>query len=493
MEVIPKKALQFKIDNGVSTVLLKAQTVKENVDWVNALNESKREMIKVENNEPVDTKLITENNEKLNEVLATNIFNKFDPLYQKIGKVWSTQAQFEEVMSILEPELQKNPKLRENGDKLLQLTNEMKESVANILKDLEGARNEFAKAIVRFSENDEPFEVVDSDEEELRSIASLRSVRINPSKNQNSAVVEEVKVDIEEQKEETKEDITPKALAKFNIREFNDDYPTRDQLEGVKDHTKKFSLWGLIKDNIGQDLTRVTLPIILNEPCTMLQKFCEILENHTVLEQAAEEQDPAMRLALVLASNAAKYEGIANRTMKPFNPILGETFELSTRDYKFLAEQVSHHPPITACHAYGKGYEFWDNSLMKSKFWGKSMEFIPENNFYLVIGDEHYVVKKPSNTANNLIFGTLYLDIGSNMLCHCPQTGIKGEIKFKAKGMWNRTIGQLEGYVSDSEGNKLLRIDGSWTERITVTNLETNEESVVWERKEPPENFEDMH
>ena len=33
---------------------------------------------------------------------------------------------------------------------------------------------------------------------------------------------------------------------------------------------------------------------------------------------------------------------------KPFNPLLGETFELVGKDYRFLAEQVSHHPPITA-------------------------------------------------------------------------------------------------------------------------------------------------
>jgi len=41
---------------------------------------------------------------------------------------------------------------------------------------------------------------------------------------------------------------------------------------------------------------------------------------------------------------------------KPFNPILGETFEMVTEKVKFVAEQVSHHPPITAFQYEGKGF-----------------------------------------------------------------------------------------------------------------------------------------
>jgi len=46
---------------------------------------------------------------------------------------------------------------------------------------------------------------------------------------------------------------------------------------------------------------------------------------------------------------------------KPFNPLLGETYELQTDEFKFIAEQVSHHPPITAWHveALDKSYRVW--------------------------------------------------------------------------------------------------------------------------------------
>ena len=40
------------------------------------------------------------------------------------------------------------------------------------------------------------------------------------------------------------------------------------------------------------------------------------------------------------------------RTTKPFNPLLGETFEYNNpKKFTFVAEQVSHHPPIGASYA----------------------------------------------------------------------------------------------------------------------------------------------
>ena len=55
---------------------------------------------------------------------------------------------------------------------------------------------------------------------------------------------------------------------------------------------------------------------------------------------------------------------------KPFNPLLGETYELVLPGkYKFLAEQVSHHPPVSAFHHIGEsGYVRYSTVKIKSKF-----------------------------------------------------------------------------------------------------------------------------
>jgi len=62
---------------------------------------------------------------------------------------------------------------------------------------------------------------------------------------------------------------------------------------------------------------------------------------------------------------------------KPFNPLLGETYELETNDYQFLAEQVSHHPPVSAwyCNSERHGYKIWSNFSTKTSFSGKNLTF----------------------------------------------------------------------------------------------------------------------
>jgi len=57
---------------------------------------------------------------------------------------------------------------------------------------------------------------------------------------------------------------------------------------------------------------------------------------------------------------------------------LGETYELEGDDFRFFAEQVSHHPPVSACFAQGKkkDWEYFMNTNMKTQFWGASLEII---------------------------------------------------------------------------------------------------------------------
>ena len=48
--------------------------------------------------------------------------------------------------------------------------------------------------------------------------------------------------------------------------------------------------------------------------------------------------------------------------------MLGETYELVTEDFRWISEQVSHHPPITAYYQEGKSYKIWGFNDTKSSF-----------------------------------------------------------------------------------------------------------------------------
>ena len=67
-----------------------------------------------------------------------------------------------------------------------------------------------------------------------------------------------------------------------------------------------------------------------------------------ILENATKEKTSLMRLVWVSVYNATRYYHYKDRCIKPFNSMLGETFELVTPAYRMIAEQVSHHPPLSA-------------------------------------------------------------------------------------------------------------------------------------------------
>lgn len=62
----------------------------------------------------------------------------------------------------------------------------------------------------------------------------------------------------------------------------------RKRLPTPIEKEKGVSLWSMIKDNVGKDLTRVCLPVYFNEPLSSLQKCFEDLEYSHLLDQAYE-------------------------------------------------------------------------------------------------------------------------------------------------------------------------------------------------------------
>lgn len=79
------------------------------------------------------------------------------------------------------------------------------------------------------------------------------------------------------------------AFAKESVIErSNPHLERRNKLPDPVEKEKAVSLWSMIKDNIGKDLTRVCLPVYFNEPISSLQKCFEDLEYSDLLDQAYE-------------------------------------------------------------------------------------------------------------------------------------------------------------------------------------------------------------
>ena len=61
--------------------------------------------------------------------------------------------------------------------------------------------------------------------------------------------------------------------------------PRRERLPPPKQREKSVSLWSIIKECVGKDLSRVCLPVYFNEPLSSLQRIAEEMEYSELLDE----------------------------------------------------------------------------------------------------------------------------------------------------------------------------------------------------------------
>ncbi|XP_039747041.1 oxysterol-binding protein-related protein 6-like isoform X3 [Pararge aegeria] len=231
------------------------------------------------------------------------------------------------------------------------------------------------------------------------------------------------------------------------------------------------SLWNLLYKNIGKDLSQISMPVTINEPLNMLQRLCEELEYSELLDAAAKSVDAVDRCALVAAFAVSSYAAAAHRAAsKPFNPLLAETYECvrADRAFRFVAEQVSHHPPISACHAESPRWVFWQEARIKTKFWGKSMEFQPAGRVHvkLLTTGDHYSWNKVTTCVHNLFGGQRWVDQYGDMHIACQGTDIGCKLNFVKASSWSSSRHEVRGAVTEGGSGTRLRLAGRWSEAL---------------------------
>ena len=175
----------------------------------------------------------------------------------------------------------------------------------------------------------------------------------------------------------------------FNPHEFFKTGETgirrRLKLAYLYDPKTKIPIWSLIKDMLGKDLTRFAVPVYVCEPLSMLQRAMEAWNFRDIVLKAAKETDRFKRLAQIATFMMVQYTATLGRNKKPFNPLLGETFEYELDGIRMLTEQVSHHPPISAFHVEGEDFVAWGHIKLKSKLQTTGLDVTTQGFEYLDI------------------------------------------------------------------------------------------------------------
>ncbi|KAI1392035.1 oxysterol binding protein [Hypoxylon trugodes] len=248
----------------------------------------------------------------------------------------------------------------------------------------------------------------------------------------------------------------------------------RTRLKLDEDNRPRIGLWGILKSMIGKDMTKMTLPVSFNEPTSLLYRTGEDMEYADLLNMAADRSDSIERMLYVAAFASSEFASTIGRVAKPFNPLLGETFEYARPDkgYRFFIEQVSHHPPIGAAHAESAQWTYWGEAKVDSRFLGKSFDIYHLGTWFLRLRptaggkEDFYTWKKPKSQVVGIITGNPVVDNYGLVEIKNWTTGETCLLDFKQRGWKASSAYQLSGKILDSDGRPRVSLGGRWNSKL---------------------------
>lgn len=250
------------------------------------------------------------------------------------------------------------------------------------------------------------------------------------------------------------------------------------------------NLLAFFRKNVGKDFSTISMPVTTNEPTSALQRLAEQFEYSELLDSAATSAVPETgeRLVYMAAFAISSFSNmrVKERAIrKPFNPMLGETFELVREDkgFRFMAEKVVHRPVTMACQADSQHWTFIQSPIPVQKFWGKSAELNTDGRarVFLHGSGEHYSWTIATSFLRNVIAGEKYVEPVGTMTIINENTGAKAVCTFKAGGMFAGRSEDVTVQVFDNTGGILpMGAQGKWTSDLQLTSNGQPTGKTVW-------------
>lgn len=299
---------------------------------------------------------------------------------------------------------------------------------------------------------------------------------------------------------EEDEDIEPtkpvEVIQKVKLADDSDDtlYPLpHDPIERESDipvcnHTPP-SILAFVRKNVGKDLSTIAMPVTMNEPITFLQKYAEIFEYSDLINNALqpsfsdESGEKILRIAAFALSYLSSARVKERNNRKPFNPLLGETFELVREDrgIRVVSEKVSHRPPVFAFFAESEKWDLSFNPAPNQTFWGKNAEIVTKGTAKLTIKStgEVFTWSHPATLLKNIIAGEKYSEPSAPMTIK-SSSGYKAVVEFAKGGLFSGRSEDLTIKAFNPNKKQLAyTVSGKWTESLTLKTNTT--EKLIWE------------
>lgn len=274
----------------------------------------------------------------------------------------------------------------------------------------------------------------------------------------------------------------------------------------------QFNLWKIAKTWIGKDFHHISMPIFLSEPLSMIQRLTEDLEYYNLLDKASKCDDSLEQMVYVAAFSITSYSTTALRTVKPFDPCLGETYECDRWNdlgWRSLGELVSANPSKIAIFAESKnGWKFYGEYTEVIKFRGHYLQIEPVGTIHIEFTEtgNHYTWRKVTTFVRNLIMGKVNIDnVGEcDIINH--RTKDVCHLKYFPQSFLNRDQNhKVSGIINDSQNIAQYIINGAWDKQINYaqvlnpqiisekTQLKLNNSTLIWSNNEQIVAHEQMY
>ncbi|XP_063700660.1 oxysterol-binding protein-related protein 9 [Culicoides brevitarsis] len=242
---------------------------------------------------------------------------------------------------------------------------------------------------------------------------------------------------------------------------------------------------------IGMDLTKVVLPTFILERRSLLEMYADYFAHPDLFLKIVDLPTPKERMVQVVKWYLSSYHAGRKSAVakKPYNPIIGEIFRCHWEipetenseseiysegplpwcrkgDLVFIAEQVSHHPPISAFYAehYEKRICFTAHVWTKSKFLGLSIGVhnIGQGIVTLCDLEEEYILSFPNGYGRSILT-VPWIELGGSVTITCPKTQYHADIEFLTKPFYGGKKNKISAEIyGPNEKKSFLSINGEW-------------------------------
>ncbi|KAI5106402.1 oxysterol-binding protein-related protein 10 isoform X1 [Silurus meridionalis] len=276
---------------------------------------------------------------------------------------------------------------------------------------------------------------------------------------------------------------------------------------GVLDDQRSIILHLLSQLKLGMDLTRVVLPTFILEKRSLLEMYANFMAHPDMFLAITAGATPEERIVrFVEYYLTAFHEGRKGAVAKkPYNPILGESFlcswdvphekvrplrtntsgpapsatPLNSTDSShcyqlhFVAEQVSHHPPVSGfyCECKERGMCVNAHVWTKSKFMGMSVgvSMVGEGVLHLLEHEEQYVFTLPCAYARSILT-VPWVELGGKVSICCAKTGYSATVTFHTKPFYGGKVHRVTAEVKHNPTSTIVcKAQGEWNGTLEFT------------------------